>query len=77
MNKNHTYTTNKSKTVFSRKIDSRKREMGLLWSAYLLSAIRQTNKQMIYSFNYIQAPGLHKIQYYNIYMTVIIIIIIV
>ena len=31
---------------------------------------KQTNKQTKY-FNYIQAPGLHIIQYYNIYKTVI------
>ena len=37
---------------------------------YLLSH-RQTNKQTIYSFNDIQAPGLHITQYCNIYKTVI------
>ena len=32
---------------------------------------RQTNKQTIYSLNDIEAPGLHIIQYHNIYRTVI------
>ena len=46
--------------------------MGLMLSVYLLSAIitadKQTNKQTIQSFNYVQAPGLHEVQYYNNYM---------
>ena len=33
--------------------------MVLLLSVYSLSAITQTSKQTIYSFNDIQAPGLH------------------
>ena len=49
--------------------------MGLLLSEYPLSAIpktnKQTNKQTIYSFNDMQAPGLHVIQYCSIYKTVI------
>ena len=51
--------------------------MSFLLSVYLLSAITQTNKQKIYSFNDIQFPGLHIIQYYNIYNTVIIMMIII
>ena len=35
------------------------------------------NKQRIYSFNDIQAPGLHNKQYYSIYKTVVIIMIII
>ena len=46
-----------------------------LYIRYLLSH-RQTNKQAIYSFNDIQAPGLHTVQYHNTYNTVIIMIII-
>ena len=48
--------------------------MGLLLSVYSLYLLshRQTNKQTIYSFNDIQAPGLHIIQCCNIYNTVII-----
>ena len=34
-------------------------KMGLLLSVYSLSAITQTNKQIIYYFNDIQAPGLN------------------
>ena len=33
--------------------------MGLLLSTYSLPAIKQINKQKPYSFNDIQAPGLH------------------
>ena len=51
--------------------------MGLLLSVYSLSAITQTDKQTIYSSNDIQAPGLHMIQYYNIYTTVITMMIII
>ena len=43
----------------------------------LLSAITQTNKQTIYFFNDMEAPGLHIVQYYNIYNTVIIMMIII
>ena len=69
MNKNH-----RDQTQFSpEKKDPRKRKMGLLFSLYSLSAITQTNKQTIYYFNYIQAPGLHIIQYYDIYIMMIII----
>ena len=46
--------------------------MDLLLSVYSLSAIKQTDKQTIYSFNDMQAPGLHIIQHYSIYTTVII-----
>ena len=42
-----------------------------LYIRYLLSH-RQTSKQIIYSLNYIQAPGLHIIQYYHIFKTRII-----
>ena len=38
---------------------------------------KQTNKETIYYFNYVQAPGLHIIQYYNIYKTVMIMMIII
>ena len=48
-----------------------KRKMGLLLSVYPLSVITQTNKKTIYYFHDIQAPGLHIIQYYNIYKTMI------
>ena len=44
-----------------------------------LSLKKKTNKQhrqTIYSFNDIQAPGLHIIQYYNIYKAVVILMII-
>ena len=34
-------------------------KMGLLLSVYSLSAITQANKQTIYSFNDMQAPGLN------------------
>ena len=43
----------------------------------LLSAITQTNKQTIYFFNDMEAPGLHIVQYYNICNTVIIMMIII
>ena len=43
----------------------------------LLSAITQTNKQTIYFFNDMEAPGLHIVQYYNIYNTVSIMMIII
>ena len=55
--------------------------MGLLLSVYSLSAITQTNKktnkQTIYFFNDIQAPGLHIVQYHNIYNIVIVIMIVI
>ena len=51
--------------------------MGLLLSAYSLSAITQTNKQRKYTFNDIQAPGLHIIQCHNICKAVIIMMIII
>ena len=35
------------------------------------TANKQTTNKTIYSFNDIQAPGLHTIQYYNIYKTVV------
>ena len=41
-----------------------------LYIRYLLYH-RQTNKQAIYSFNDIQAPGLHIVQYHSISNTVI------
>ena len=40
-------------------------------------ANKQTNKQTMYTFNDIQAPGLHAIQYYNIYKIVDIMMIII
>ena len=43
----------------------------------LLSAIIQTNKQTIYFFNDMEAPGLHIIQNNNIYNTAIIMMIII
>ena len=43
----------------------------------MLSAITQTNKQTIYFFNDMEAPGLHIVQYYNICNTVIIMMIII
>ena len=50
-------------------------------SVYSLSAItqtnKQTNKQTIYSFNDIQAPGLHIIEYYNVYKAVITMMIVI
>ena len=56
--------------------------MGLLLSAYLLYAITQAEKQKnkltnIKFFNNIYASDLHIIQYYNIYKTVIIMMIII
>ena len=45
-----------------------------LYIHYLLShreTNKQTNKQTIYYFNDKQAPGLHIIEYYNVYKTVI------
>ena len=51
--------------------------MGLLLSVYSLSAITLTDKQTICSSNNIQAPGLHMIQYYNIYTTVITVMIMI
>ena len=74
MNKNH-----RGQTHFSpEKKDSRKRKMiFLLLSVYLLSAITETNKQIIYPFNDIQASGLYILQYYNIYKTMIIMMMII
>ena len=72
MNKNH-----RDQTQFSPEKNSGKRKMVLLLSVYSLSAITQTNKQTIYFFNDMQAPGLHIIQYYNIYKTVIIFMIMI
>ena len=67
MNKNHRGQTHLSpeKMVF------------LLLSLYLLSAITEKNKQTIYPFNDIQASGLYILQYYNIYKTMIIMMIII
>ena len=73
MNKNRRNQTK----IFPEEKDYRKGKMGLLLFVYLLPAITQTNKQTIYSFNDIQFPGLHIIQYYNIYNTVIIMMIII
>ena len=77
MNKNRRNQTK----IFPEKKDYKKGKMGLLLSVYSLPAITQTNKktnkQTIYSFNDIQFPGLHIIQYYNIYNTVIIMMIII
>ena len=71
MNKNHRDQTQ----FFSRKKRFRKKENEFV-IVYILgmSAITQTNRQTIYSFNDIEAPGLHIIQCYNIYNTVIIMI---
>ena len=44
---------------------------------YLYNADKQSDKKTIYSFNDTQAPGLHIIQYYNIYKTVIIMMLII
>ena len=41
----------------------------LFWKFTLLNANKQTNKQKIYYFNDIQAPGLHTIQYCNVHKT--------
>ena len=69
----------KDRTKFSpEKKDPRKRERVCyyLYIRYLLSHV-QKNKQTIYYFNDIQAPGLHIIQYRNIYKTVIIMMIVI
>ena len=74
MNKNH-----REQTQFSpEKKDSRQWRMGLLLSVYSLSAIIRTNEhKIIYFLNVIQDQGLHIIQYYNIYKTRIIMLIMI
>ena len=77
MNKNH-----RDQTQFSpekKTLEKGKWVCYYLYIRFLLSH-RQTNKQtnkQIYSFNDTQAPGQHIIQYYNIYKTVIIMMIII
>ena len=74
MNKSH-----RDQTQFSpekRALEKGKWISYYLYIRYLLSlqkpTYQPTNKQTIQSFNYIQAPGLHITQYYNIYKSVII-----
>ena len=74
MNKNH-----RDQTQFSpekKTLEKGKWVCYYLYIRYLLSH-RQTNKETIYFFNDIQAPGLHIIQYYNVYKTLIIMMIII
>ena len=75
MNKNH-----RDQTQFSPVKRLQKKENGFVITsifAICYNTDKQSNKKTIYSFNDTQAPGLHIIQYYNIYKTVIIMMLII
>ena len=74
MNKNR-----RDQTQFSPEKRLKKKENG--FSVICIFAIfyhtKKSNKEIIYSFNNMQASGLHITQYYNIYKTVMIMTIII